>query len=100
MHLVISNSILSSHQPSGVTLQAALDKIAPWVIEHTANGKEAEFLVAFVDAAELSRASALPTKREKGRFVRDAPCESRAVTGCLTLLTLFVHFDRQPAHNN
>src|SRR5437660_3572040 len=50
---------------------AALSKIAPWVLQHTAAGKEAEFLVVLSDQADLSRAAALPTKNEKGRYVYD-----------------------------
>src|SRR6266566_7059068 len=44
-------------------------KIAPWVMEHTANGQQAEFFVVLADRADLSRAANLPTKTEKGRFV-------------------------------
>src|SRR4029453_5529528 len=44
-------------------------KIAPWVMEHTANGQRAEFLVMLADQADLSPAANLPTKTEKGRFV-------------------------------
>ncbi len=47
-------------------------KIAPWVVEHTANGQQAEFLVVLADQADLSPAAALQTKAEKGRFVLDA----------------------------
>src|SRR5207248_3162316 len=47
-------------------------KIAPWVIEHTVNGQEAELFVVLADQADLSRAAALATKNEKGRFVHDA----------------------------
>jgi serine protease AprX len=50
----------------------AAQKIAPWVIEHTANGQQAEFLVVLADQADLSPAAALRTKAEKGRFVHDA----------------------------
>jgi serine protease AprX len=50
---------------------AALSKIAPWVLQHTADGKEAEFLVVLSDQADLSGAEALTTKQEKGRYVRD-----------------------------
>ena len=45
------------------------NKIAPWVIEHTAYGQQAEFFVVLADRADLSRAAKLPTKTEKGRFV-------------------------------
>ena len=44
-------------------------KIAPWVIEHTANGQRAEFFVVLRDQADLSGAAALATKSEKGRYV-------------------------------
>ena len=47
----------------------AANKIAPWVMEHTANGQEAEFFVVLADQADLSGAASLPTKAEKGRFV-------------------------------
>jgi len=47
-------------------------KIAPWVIEHTVNGQEAELFVVRADQADLSGAAALATKDEKGRFVHDA----------------------------
>ncbi len=50
---------------------AALRKIAPWVTEHTANGKQAEMMVILADQADLSGAALLQTKKEKGRFVRD-----------------------------
>jgi serine protease AprX len=46
-----------------------LGKIAPWVMEHTANGQQAEFFVVLADQADLSPAANLPTKTEKGRFV-------------------------------
>ena len=46
-------------------------KIAPWVVEHTANGQQAEFIVVLADQADLSSAAALRTKAEKGRFVHD-----------------------------
>src|SRR5437588_4143911 len=49
----------------------ALSKIAPWVLQHTADGKQAEFLVVLSDQADLSGAAALPTKNEKGRYVYD-----------------------------
>ena len=47
-------------------------KIAPWVIEHTANGQQAEFFVVLADQVDLSEAAALRTKAEKGRYVHDA----------------------------
>ena len=50
----------------------ALSKIAPWVLQHTADGKQAEFLVVLSDQSDLSGAEALTTKQEKGRYVHDA----------------------------
>ena len=44
-------------------------KIAPWVLEHTANGENAEFFVVLADQADLSGAASLTTKPEKGRYV-------------------------------
>jgi serine protease AprX len=46
-----------------------MQKIAPWVIEHTANGQQAEFFIVLADLADLSAASNLRTKSEKGRYV-------------------------------
>ena len=51
---------------------AAANKIAPWVMEHTANGQQAEFFVVLADQADLSPAASLATKTEKGRFVYQA----------------------------
>src|SRR5215475_7203716 len=48
---------------------APAQKIAPWVMEHTANGQQAQFFVVLADQADLSPAANLPTKTEKGRFV-------------------------------
>ena len=60
----IGNSAGSDGSPAG--------KIAPWVLEHTANGQRAEFIVVLTDQADLSGAAALTTKMEKGRYVYDA----------------------------
>ena len=59
-------------QSSSPGQAAVLRKIAPWVTEHTAGGKQAEFMIVLADQADLSGAAALKTKKEKGRFVRDA----------------------------
>src|SRR4029453_18809180 len=40
-----------------------------WVMEHTANGQQAEFFVVLADQADLSGAASLATKAEKGRYV-------------------------------
>src|SRR6266404_8278632 len=50
----------------------ALSKIAPWVLQHTGGGNQAEFLVVLRDQADLRGAQALATKQQKGRYVRDA----------------------------
>jgi len=46
--------------------------VHPWVLDHTANGASAEFLVILKDQADLSPAKLLPNKAARGRFVRDA----------------------------
>src|SRR5215510_8308668 len=56
--------------PSKSTFHPApAQKIASWVVEHTANGQQAEFFVVLADQADLSPAANLQTKTEKGRFV-------------------------------
>jgi serine protease AprX len=50
----------------------SVNKIAPWVIDHTTNGQQAQFIVVLVNQANLRPAEALETKSEKGRFVHDA----------------------------
>ena len=67
-------AIVSSRQPAVAAPGAGAgsfqsSKIAPWVMEHTANGQQAEFFVVLADQADLSGAASLPTKAEKGRFV-------------------------------
>ena len=47
-------------------------KVAPWVVEHTQDGRQAEFLIVLKDQADLSGAALLKTKREKGQFVYNA----------------------------
>ncbi len=61
-------SAYSNHQDSQAS---ALRKIAPWVMEHTVEGLEAEFLVILADKADLNGAKEFQVKREKGRYVRD-----------------------------
>ena len=57
---------------SGSYVGSQFTKIAPWVIQHTANDEKAEFFVLLGDRADLSKAAALGTKAEKGRYVFDA----------------------------
>ncbi|MCX6349655.1 MAG: hypothetical protein NTV79_09205 [Candidatus Aureabacteria bacterium] len=47
----------------------ALGKLAPWVIEKTEKGAEAEFLIVLSQQADLSYADELPSRKEKGWFV-------------------------------
>jgi len=65
-------SLRAVGQPNAPGQAAALRKIAPWVVEHTAGGKQAEFMIILADQADLSGAALLHSKQEKGRFVRDA----------------------------
>ena len=72
---IVLSAVASSravNQSSSPEQAAALRKIAPWVTQHTAGGKQAEFMIVLADQADLSGAAALSTKSEKGRFVRDA----------------------------
>ena len=62
----------ATNQDSSPDRTAIATKIAPWVMDHTANGQQAEFFVVLADQADLSGAAALPTKNEKGRYVYDA----------------------------
>lgn len=63
--------IFASSSFSAREKSPTINKISPWVLEKTANGGEAEFLVALADQADISGADALATKAEKGRHVRD-----------------------------
>src|SRR6266567_4771761 len=62
----------ATSQGNSLEQTASATKIAPWVMEHTPDGQEAEFLVVLTDQADVSGAAALPTKNEKGRYVYDA----------------------------
>ncbi|MDQ6860117.1 MAG: S8 family serine peptidase [Verrucomicrobiota bacterium] len=53
------------------TQARGLNKISPWLLDKTATGEQAEFLVVLAQQANLSGADAFPTKEEKGRYVRD-----------------------------
>jgi serine protease AprX len=55
--------------PLASAQEVGLEKVAPWVIENTRAGAEAEFLVVLTRQADLSAASRLRTKAEKGAFV-------------------------------
>src|ERR1700748_3348535 len=71
--VAILGAVVSSRQPAVAaptgTGSFQSDKIAPWVVEHTAKGQQAEFFVVLADQGDLSAAANLQTKTEKGRFV-------------------------------
>jgi len=70
---VIPGLSQTSHaRPADQEATAPSGKIAPWVMDRLASGGQAEFLIVLADQADLSGAEALPTKLEKGRYVRDA----------------------------
>ena len=74
--LALGKASAQPRTPAGqVRLQkdglAVANKIAPWVMEHTANGQAAEFFVVLADQADLSPADNFQTKAEKGRYVYD-----------------------------
>ncbi len=64
----VASSDAVGQRVGGNTVNIA-NKIAPWVIQHTAYGQQAEFFVVLGDQADLSPATNLPTKVEKGSFV-------------------------------
>jgi subtilisin family serine protease len=68
---LIQAGIFAASAPADPQLDP-LDKIAPWVIAHTAGGQQAEFLVLLADQADLSAAAQLSSKIEKGRYVYHA----------------------------
>ena len=72
--VALVGTIAVSRQPAvaasaGRSSALQLGKVAPWVMEHTANGQQAEFFVVLTDQADLSQAASLPTKFEKAQFV-------------------------------
>jgi serine protease AprX len=64
--LVLSISLAGSASPAGAA--SWKQKVDPWVLENASQG-ETEFLVFLTSQADLSVASALNTKLEKGRYV-------------------------------
>src|SRR5206468_608547 len=55
-------------ETTGQRVDTFQQKIASWVMQHTA-GQQAEFFVVLADQADLSGAASLSTKAEKGRYV-------------------------------
>ena len=56
------------------------DKIEQWVVEHTVNGQQAEFMVVLADQADVSGADTMRTKTEKGRYVHDTLWNKSQIT--------------------
>ncbi len=70
--LLVLSAVAIVAGPAPAADEAALAKIAPWVVERTAGGGETEFLVVLAEQADLSPAATLSGRAAKGRFVRDA----------------------------
>ena len=69
--VAILGAIVSSRQPAvaapgGGAGSFQSGKIAPWVMEHTANGQQAEFFVVLADQADLSARRQLADESRKG----------------------------------
>src|SRR5437899_1364003 len=56
------------------------NKVAPWAVEQTAYGQQAELFVVLAERADLRPAANLPTKTEKGRFVYQTLLEKARTT--------------------
>src|SRR5436305_13778379 len=67
----ISSSCATS-QGSSPEETTIASKIAPWEVEHTASGQQAELVVVLADQDDLSGAAGLATKTDKGRLASDA----------------------------
>src|SRR5438128_1114219 len=65
-------SLRATDQGSPPEQTAIATKVARWVMEHTANGQQAEFFVVLADQADLGGAAALATKSQKGAYVYNA----------------------------
>ena len=63
--LAAINSSRATNPGGSPNEEAAATKIAPWVVEHTANGAQAEFMVVLADQADLSWAAAMRTRTDK-----------------------------------
>ncbi len=67
--LLAAGLLAGSSLPGAVFARGWTDKVDPWVLTHTEGGATAEFLVVLADQVDLAAAAAVPTKREKGRWV-------------------------------
>ena len=84
------------NQASSPERAAALRKIAPWVTQHTAGGKQAEFMVVLADQADLSGAAASAQKAKKAatcmtRYgTRARPRKGQSCNGCVNAASSIV----------
>lgn len=71
--LLITGLLVSAREHESLRQSSTVtaEKIAPWVIQQTANNQTAEFLVILTEQADLRHATTLRSKQEKGRYVRD-----------------------------
>ena len=53
-----------------------MSKVSPWLLDATIDGAQTDFLVVLAEQADLNAAYDLPTKQERGRFVRDTLWET------------------------
>ena len=75
-----ANGVPRAPSANALVDNAIHGKIAPWVVEHTANGQQAEFMVVLADQADLKAAATMRTKTEKGRYVHDTLRNKRQTT--------------------
>jgi subtilisin family serine protease len=66
---VFSIGLARPDEPATLSDSAALNKIAPWVIDHTADGAPAEFFIVLNSQPDLTPARQLSRKIDKGNFV-------------------------------
>ncbi|NBO64352.1 MAG: peptidase S8 [Acidobacteria bacterium] len=72
---LLSVVLTTGHSYSPQNDPKVMRKLAPWVIEKTANGLTSEFMVVLDTQADLSEAELLPTKLAKGRYVYETLLE-------------------------
>ena len=90
-----SSRAIGQGRPARPTTTAK--KIAPWVVEHTANGQQAEFMVVLADQANLNAAATMRTKTERAATFM-LPCGIRvrrhkdlSCDGCVNVASSIAH---------
>jgi serine protease AprX len=84
--VLFAATLLAGLLPASAALQAAgasrdpLTKIAPWVLEHTADGATSSFIVVMAAQADTSGAAAFAAKEQKGQYVFDQLTRTAAAT--------------------